>query len=93
MAFTAPAVGEPQLLANCYHESLRLARENGVGSIAFPAISCGVYGYPLNAAATIAVREVRSGVAAHALPGRIVFCCFGASIANFFRRALDTGTG
>jgi O-acetyl-ADP-ribose deacetylase len=49
--------GEPELLASCYRESFRLAREHSVRSIAFPAISCGVYGYPWNEAAEIAVQE------------------------------------
>ncbi|MGB2973177.1 MAG: O-acetyl-ADP-ribose deacetylase, partial [Candidatus Competibacter sp.] len=51
--------GEPELLASCYRNSLELAMENGVRTLAFPAISCGVYGYPLAAAARIALREVR----------------------------------
>ena len=51
--------GEPALLARCYRESLRLARENGVRTIAFPAISCGAYGYPVREATAIAVRTVQ----------------------------------
>ena len=50
--------GEPELLASCYAESLKLAVANGVRSIAFPAISCGIYGYPIPDAARIAVRTV-----------------------------------
>ena len=82
------ASGEPDLLAACYRESLRLARDHGVDSIAFPAISCGVYGYPLAAAAAIAVREVRAAIAAHALPQRVVFCCFGHAGMNAYSSLL-----
>ena len=81
--------GEAELLANCYRESLRLAGEHDVRSIAFPAISCGVYGYPLTAAVAIAVREVRGLLRREATPGHVVFCCFGATVAAAYRRLLQ----
>ncbi|MFI4969355.1 MAG: O-acetyl-ADP-ribose deacetylase [Lysobacterales bacterium] len=79
---------EAELLASCYRESLRLAQANGIVCIAFPAISCGVYGYPAEAAGVIAVTEVRAWLGSAALPRRVVFCCFGAAIAGAYRRAL-----
>jgi O-acetyl-ADP-ribose deacetylase (regulator of RNase III) len=81
--------GEAGLLASCYRESLRLALVNGVRSVAFPAISCGVYGYPLDAAATIAVHEVRAWLAANASPAQAIFCCFGEEAFRIYRRILD----
>ena len=54
------ARGEPELLASCYRNSMALARDAGLRSIAFPAISCGIYGYPIDEAAAIAVRELRA---------------------------------
>src|SRR5688500_14289158 len=61
---------EPELLASCYRNTLRLAMENGVRTIAFPASSCGVYGYPIDEAVEIAVRETRD-----AKVERIIFAC------------------
>ena len=78
--------GEPELLASCYRSSLRLAVENGVKTIAFPAISCGVYGSPADAAAEIAVREIRN-FDAPALE-RVILTCFGDEICAAMERAL-----
>ena len=80
--------GEPDLLASCYRTSLRLAHERGIARIAFPAISCGVYGYPLEQAAAIAVREVRAWLAAQPLPNAVLFCCYGAASGSAWRAAL-----
>jgi O-acetyl-ADP-ribose deacetylase (regulator of RNase III) len=68
--------GEPELLASCYRECLKLAARHQLKSIAFPAISCGVYGYPLERAVAVAVRECAVFVAGHPLPGTIIFACF-----------------
>jgi O-acetyl-ADP-ribose deacetylase (regulator of RNase III) len=82
------AHGEAVLLASCYRTSLQLAYANDVQRIAFPAISCGVYGYPIDAATTIALREARDWIASSRAPRAIVFCCFGAIVANEYRRQL-----
>jgi O-acetyl-ADP-ribose deacetylase (regulator of RNase III) len=85
--------GEPELLANCYRQSLLLAREHGANSVAFPAISCGVYGYPLGAAVAIAIREVNHCQQSSRQPARAVFCCFSAAIARAYRQQLPAGGG
>lgn len=68
--------GEPALLAACYRNSLTLACEHGVRTLAFPAISTGAYGYPVSEASRIAVREVVAFLAAHPLPERVYLVCF-----------------
>ena len=72
------SAGEPDLLANCYRRSLEEAERLGVASIAFPGISTGIYGYPIGAAAQIAVATVREWSAEHASPAEVVFCTFNA---------------
>lgn len=71
--------GEPELLASCYRESLALASAHGLKTVAFPAISCGAYGYPMADAVRIAVRECAAFAAGHPLPERIIFACFDAA--------------
>jgi O-acetyl-ADP-ribose deacetylase len=70
------ARGEEELLASCYRRSIELARNNDIRSIAFPAISTGIYGYPKTDAATIAVTITRDLLAIADLPHRAIFCCF-----------------
>jgi O-acetyl-ADP-ribose deacetylase (regulator of RNase III) len=76
--------GEPDLLARCYRNALALAVVEGLRSMAFPAISTGIYGYPKEAAAEIAVREVRL----IGMPEHVIFCCFDAVTADVYREIL-----
>ncbi len=78
--------GEDALLASCYRESLRLATEKGARSIAFPAISTGAYGFPLERAARIAVAEAAEGLARHPAVEKVVFCCFSARDLETYER-------
>lgn len=79
--------GEPALLASCYRVSLALAEKHAIKSIAYPAISCGVYGYPLAQAVTIAVRECRAVSAASPLE-KIMFCCFDVGMLALYHAEL-----
>lgn len=83
--------GEPELLAACYRNCLKLAVAQGVRTIAFPAISCGVYGYPLDEAAAIAVREVRQFLAGDERVAAVYLVCFGGEVLEAYRRALREG--
>ena len=82
------AHGEPELLASCYRRSIELAAEKGAKSIAFPCISTGVYGYPAEPAAEIAIQAVRSAV--ERIPGdfEAVFCCFSAADRKIYEQLL-----
>ncbi|MBS0326037.1 MAG: O-acetyl-ADP-ribose deacetylase [Proteobacteria bacterium] len=80
--------GEGALLAACYRNSLALAQAVGAASVAFPAISCGVYGYPLGAATAIAVHEVHAFTLRAHGPLHVIFACFGAGTLAAYRREL-----
>lgn len=79
--------GEPALLASCYERALDLAREVDADSIAFPAISTGVYRFPLEQAAQIAISTVATFLAASPIPESVVFCCFSAGDTEVYERA------
>ncbi len=80
--------GEPALLAACYRNSLALAREYGVRSIAFPAISCGVYRYPVSEAARIAVETVGTVLVANDAIDEVRFVCFGPEVLAAYQALL-----
>jgi O-acetyl-ADP-ribose deacetylase len=79
---------EPELLASCYTESLKLAVANSIRSIAFPAISCGIYGYPIPDAARIAVRTVSGFLASEPSIQQVILACFGREVLDAYDVAL-----
>lgn len=81
--------GETELLAACYDNSLALANDRALRSIAFPAISTGAYGFPARLAARIAVGTVRDGLAKGSTLHEVVFCCFSQDDLAIYRALLD----
>jgi O-acetyl-ADP-ribose deacetylase (regulator of RNase III) len=82
------ARGEAELLASCYRACFVLAREYALRTLAIPAISCGVYGYPIDQAAAIAVREVRAGMSENPDIEKVIFACFNEDVYTAYLRAL-----
>lgn len=80
--------GEDDLLASAYRASLELARTHDAATVAFPAISTGAYGFPLERATRIAVREVATALEASSMPERVTFVCFDAATAEVYATAL-----
>ena len=80
--------GEPQLLASCYRESLKLAVDNQIKSIAFPAISCGAYRYPIDKACEIAVSEASKFLREFDEIEKVIFVCFDAKVKKQLNEAL-----
>jgi len=83
--------GEPELLASCYRNSLTIADANGVRSIAFPAISCGVYGYPPDKACRIALREIRAFLSDHRALEQVVLACVDSVYDTYDELLESTG--
>jgi len=80
--------GEPARLANCYRNSLQVAVENGIRTIAFPAISCGAYGYPIEEAAQIAVNTTREFLATTDQIEKVIFVLWDEDVYKTYRRIL-----
>jgi O-acetyl-ADP-ribose deacetylase len=83
--------GEPELLASCYRRSIEVAIGNGVRTIAFPAISCGIYGYPVDGAVEIAVHETQGALADRQEVERVLFVAFGEDVRRALERCLRLG--
>ena len=80
--------GEPELLASCYRNSFALTEKHDIKTIAFPAISTGAYGFPLERATQIAVAEARNFLQEHPAFDKVIFACFGQQAAEAYRREL-----
>ncbi len=84
-------VGEAEKLASCYRRSLEVAQDNGVKTMAFPAISAGVYGYPIEAATIIAIQAVSSYLSEYGSEPDVTFCCFSDRALAVYRQVLVHG--
>jgi O-acetyl-ADP-ribose deacetylase (regulator of RNase III) len=80
---------EPELLASCYRESLKLAVARQIETIAFPAISCGIYGYPISEAARLAIDEVAKFLETNLTVQKVYFTCFEDDVFDAYREALE----
>jgi len=80
---------EDELLANCYKNSLVLAEQHGIKTIAFPAISTGIFGYPLERATKIAVAATRRFLEAHALPEQVILVCFSVNAYQVYQQTVQ----
>ncbi len=80
--------GEPEQLAGCYRQAIQLAAEQGLESIAFPAISTGIFGYPLADATAVAVATVKQALADAPTLRRVIFCTFGDDVTAAYKQAL-----
>jgi O-acetyl-ADP-ribose deacetylase (regulator of RNase III) len=83
--------GEPELLASCYRRSVELAIGNGLRTMAFPAISCGIYGYPIDAAAGIAIAETKRVLDGGSAIERVLFVAFSDDVRRALERSLRNG--
>jgi O-acetyl-ADP-ribose deacetylase (regulator of RNase III) len=81
--------GEPETLADCYRNSLQLPVENEIETLAFPAISCGAYGYPIKEAAQIAFKATREFLAGNDNPQKVIFVVWGEDVYDAYREALQ----
>jgi O-acetyl-ADP-ribose deacetylase (regulator of RNase III) len=87
------ANGEPELLASCYRRSIEIAAVNDLRTLAFPSISTGIYGYPVELAAEVAVGTVRSAVEQVESIREVIFCCFSAADLAVYARLLGPASG
>ena len=84
--------GEPELLASCYRRSIEVAVVAGARTVAFPGISTGVYGYPVERAALVAVSTVRASLREHEQLAEVIFCCFSSTDLAVYERILQDTT-
>ncbi len=82
------SAGEPELLASAYQAAIRLAEEHELESIAFPAISTGIYGYPLQAATDVAVSAIREALSEYSTLRHVIFACFNREALDAYRHVI-----